>query len=147
MCIRAPATRLKWSKFRPGISLPSCSVKSTLELKLSLHFDLSRARPCGVQSLGQRLREQLQVLEEDLSHTSRAARAAGPIPGSLMTLVMERSKEQPAALDLWSAPLPPFEQIEGNTTPEGSGYEILLQVSMEPSTTYPFPLFARSAIP
>jgi hypothetical protein len=81
-----------------------------------------------VQSLGRRLREQLQVLEEDLSHTSKAARATGPTPGSLMALVLERSKKQPAALDMSSASLPPFQQIEGDTTPEGSGYEILLQV-------------------
>lgn len=82
-----------------------------------------------VQSEAQRLREQLRVLEEDLIHTSKAAWEAGPVPGSLMAQLLQRRKEQPPALDLSAAPLPPFEQIEGDTMPEGSGYEILLQVN------------------
>ena len=85
-----------------------------------------------MQSLGRRLREQLQVLEEDLTQTSREARAAGPIPGSPMALVLERKKAPPPVVDLSAAPLPPFEQIEGDTMPEGSGYEILLQVRQNP---------------
>lgn len=82
-----------------------------------------------LQSLGRQLREQLQVIEKDLSAISRAARAAGPVPGSPMALVLERRKEAPTPVMLPISPAPPREQIEGDYTPEGSGYEILLQVN------------------
>ena len=85
-----------------------------------------------LQSAGQALRQQLRAIEEDMGALSRAARAAGPLaPGGPMALVLERRKPPPAPspeLDLSAAPLPPFELTTGDLTPEGSGYEIMLQV-------------------
>jgi hypothetical protein len=46
-----------------------------------------------------------------------------------MALVAQRRRQALPApeLDLSAAPLPPYEAGDGTLTPEGSGYEILLQ--------------------
>ena len=89
-----------------------------------------------VQGAGEALRAQLRAIEEDISVLSRAARAAGPTAlRGPMALVLERRKPAPALgpeLDLSASPLPPFEHGAGDLTPEGSGYEVLLQVPSSP---------------
>ena len=67
-----------------------------------------------------------------MAELCRAARAAGPGPGSLMAQVLERQQEQaPAELALSAAPLPPTEHVvDEGAAPEGTGYEILLQVML-----------------
>ena len=58
-----------------------------------------------------------------------------------MALVAQRRAQAAPVLapelDLSAAPLPPFEQDEGGLTPEGSGYEILLQVRRMPRVSVP----------
>lgn len=69
-----------------------------------------------------------------MAELCKAARAAGPGPGSLMAQAVERQQEQsPAELDLSAAPLPPTEHVvDEGAAPEGTGYEILLQVQQIP---------------
>ena len=88
-----------------------------------------------LQELTARLHRQLRAVEADVAELCQAARAAGPGPGSLMAqAVAERQQEQsPAGLDLSAAPLPPTEHVvDEGAAPEGSGYEILLQVLPSP---------------
>ena len=75
-------------------------------------------------------------MEADVAELCQAARAAGPGPGSLMARVLERRQEDDlAGLDLSAAPLPPREHVKDEgAAPEGTGYEILLQVLQSPCT-------------
>ncbi len=84
-----------------------------------------------LQEYTARLQSQLQALEADLADLCRAAWAAGPGPGTPMSQVLERQEEEVVTpeLDLSAAPLPPTEHVvDEGTAPEGTGYEILLQV-------------------
>ena len=69
-----------------------------------------------------------------MAELCQASRAAGPGPGSLMVQAVERQQVQSlAALDLSAAPLPPTEHVvDEGAAPEGTGYEILLQVRQSP---------------
>ena len=76
------------------------------------------------------LRSQLQAVEADVADLCRAAWAAGPGPGTLMSQVLRRQEgDVIPELDLSRAPLPPTEHVvDEHAAPEGTGYEILLQV-------------------
>lgn len=87
--------------------------------------------PC-MQGFTARLHSQLQAVEADVAELCRAARVAGPGPGTPMSQVLERPQQQEeeiSELDLSAAPLPPTEHVvDEGAAPMGTGYEILLQV-------------------
>ena len=70
-------------------------------------------------------------MEADVAELCKAAWAAGPGPGTPMSQILERQQEEEVApkLDLSAAPLPSTEHVvDEGAAPEGTGYEILLQV-------------------
>ena len=84
-----------------------------------------------LQEYAARLQSQLQAVEADLADLCRAAWAAGPGPGTPMSQVLDRQEEDVIVpeLDLASAPLPPTEHVvDEGAAPEGTSYEIMLQV-------------------
>ncbi len=83
-----------------------------------------------LQEFTARLHSQLQAVEADLADLCRAAWAEGPGPCTPMSRVLTRQEEEVVPeLDLSTAPLPPTEHVvDEGAGPEGTGYEILLQV-------------------
>ena len=71
-------------------------------------------------------------MEADVAELCKAAWAAGPGPGTPMSQILERQPEEGEIpkLDLSAAPLPPKHVVDEGAAPEGTGYEILLQVQI-----------------
>ena len=118
------------------LCLPSASMGQPQSQDQRQNDELLQQRYACLQELTARLRSQLQAVEADVAELCQAAWAAGPAPGSLMAQALKRQQEDiPAGLDLSAAPLPPTEHVvDEGAAPEGTGYEILLQVLQSPCT-------------